>query len=360
MKKKIIIKVTVIIVLALLVLFVPIPGDVDGQGETKVYNAIAYRIVKWDKPLDYAAEETANYEETKVYFFADKSESLDKLWYQELRNVEYTDEWLDKESAEKSDAEYTYPCTIQAVYSNCYFLECATDVFKINGQLSDEWCIGDKAAITIKREYSVYDKEEGMHKVEGKVTKIEAYDPERFMDKPVLYLYPEKETEVSVQLDINGELTCTYPKYNEGWKVTAMPDGTLLDEKGLEYNYLYWEAKSDVEFDMTKGFCVKGEDTAAFLEDALKKLGLYRKEANEFIIYWLPMMESNPYNIIAFQTDIYTDMAKLNIEPAPDTLIRVFMTWSSVNEYVEIEEQELSAPAREGFCAVEWGGSKIE
>ena len=180
------------------------------------------------------------------------------------------------------------------------------------------------------------------------------------VEKPVLYLYPEEETEVSVKLDIDGELTCTYPKYDDGWKVTAKPDGTLLDENGLEYNYLYWEAESDVEFDMSKGFCVKGEDTAAFLEDALKELGLNRKEANEFIIYWLPMMESNPYNIIAFQTDIYTDMAKLNIEPTPDSVIRVFMVWNPSNEYVDIEPQELIAPERKGFCVVEWGGTEVE
>ena len=180
------------------------------------------------------------------------------------------------------------------------------------------------------------------------------------VEKPVLYLYPEEETEVSVKLDIDGELTCTYPKYDDGWKVTAKPDGTLLDENGLEYNYLYWEAESDVEFDMSKGFCVKGEDTAAFLEEALKELGLNRKEANEFIIYWLPMMESNPYNIIAFQTDIYTDMAKLNIEPAPDSVIRVFMAWNPSDEYVDVEPQELTAPKREAFCVVEWGGTKIK
>ena len=45
--------------------------------------------------------------------------------------------------------------------------------------------------------------------------------------KPVLYLYPEKETEVNVRLDYDGELTCTYPAYGEeGWTVTAAPDGT--------------------------------------------------------------------------------------------------------------------------------------
>ena len=31
--------------------------------------------------------------------------------------------------------------------------------------------------------------------------------------KPVIYLYPEEETTVSVQLDYTGQLTTTYPAY---------------------------------------------------------------------------------------------------------------------------------------------------
>lgn len=178
-------------------------------------------------------------------------------------------------------------------------------------------------------------------------------------DKPVIYLYPEHETEVSVKLDLNGQLTCVYPAYNGGWQVVASPDGTLTDAQGQTYNYLYWEGITDTTWDMTKGFCVKGEDTAAFLEDALAKLGLTRREANEFIVYWLPLMQENPYNIIAFQTDVYTDAAKLEITPAPDTLIRVFMAWQASETPVDIPPQELTAPVRSGFTAVEWGGTEI-
>lgn len=178
--------------------------------------------------------------------------------------------------------------------------------------------------------------------------------------KPVIYLYPEAETEVSVELSLNGELTCTYPAYNDGWQVTASPDGTLKDKNGKIYNYLYWEGESDAEYDFSKGFCVKGEDTAEFLEEALEKLGLNRKEANEFIVYWLPIMEQNEYNIIAFQSEKYTDSARLNISPAPDTVIRVFMTFKASDEFIKIPEQTLTAPAREGFTVVEWGGSEVE
>ena len=179
-------------------------------------------------------------------------------------------------------------------------------------------------------------------------------------EKPVIYLYPEAETEVTVSLDYDGELTCVYPAFDGGasWSVTAAPDGTLTDADGQTYSYLYWEGVSDSEYDFSEGFCVPGGDTAAFLEGALAHLGLTRREANEFIVYWLPRMEGNPYNLIAFQTDAYTDRAVLTIAPEPDTLLRVFMAWRPLDAPVEIDPQALAAPERAGFTAVEWGGAE--
>lgn len=178
--------------------------------------------------------------------------------------------------------------------------------------------------------------------------------------KPVIYLYPEMEEMVSVELDYAGKLTCTYPEYNDGWEVLAAPDGTLTDRNGQTYNYLYWEGISGAAYDFSEGYCVAGEDTAAFLEDALAKLGLNRREANEFIVYWLPLMQENPYNIISFQTEVYTEAAKLYINPEPDTVIRVFMAWQGSEAYVKLPKQELSAPESTGFTVVEWGGAEIK
>jgi len=178
--------------------------------------------------------------------------------------------------------------------------------------------------------------------------------------KPVIYLYPEKETDISVQLDYDGDLTCTYPAYEDGWRVTASPDGTLTDAGGQTYNYLYWEGLRKNDYDLSHGFCVAGEDSAEFLETALADLGLTRREANEFIVYWLPLMEENPYNLIAFQDDTHTESAVLTVDPAPDTTIRVFMAWKSLDEPIEIEPQELTAPERVGFTLVEWGGTELE
>ena len=183
---------------------------------------------------------------------------------------------------------------------------------------------------------------------------------EQYTEKPVIYLYPEAETDVTVRLDYAGDLTCTYPAYDGAWRVAAAPDGTLTDERGQTYRYLYWEGTDNVQYDFSEGFCVPGDKAAAFLEDALAQLGLTRAEANEFIIYWLPQMEQNAYNLISFQSDAYTDAAKLTITPQPDTLLRVFMAWKPLTSAVEIAPQTLTAPERTGFTAVEWGGAKVQ
>ena len=183
---------------------------------------------------------------------------------------------------------------------------------------------------------------------------------------PIIYLYDEQEREANVKLDLNGELTCTYPKYDDanGWTVKTSADGVLTDKTGRQYEYLYWEADVDMIPDFSKGFCVRGEDSAAFLEKALSDLGLTDTEANAFIMYWLPDLEENPYNVIAFQTDTYEEVAKLNVDPLPDTVVRVNMLFYGSDEYVEMEAQELSAmnpslEEREGFVLVEWGGGKL-
>ncbi len=177
--------------------------------------------------------------------------------------------------------------------------------------------------------------------------------------KPVIYLYPEEPVDVSVKLDYKGELTCTYPACEDGWKVHAEPDGTLTDENGKTYSYLFWEGVSDTEYDFSEGFCVAGEDTAAFLESSLAALGLNAREANEFIVFWLPRMQDNAYNLVSFQTDAYTDSAPLTVSPEPDTVLRVFMAYQPLTAPVEVPEQELAGAERVGFTLVEWGGTEV-
>ncbi len=186
-----------------------------------------------------------------------------------------------------------------------------------------------------------------------------APDSGGYSAKPVIYLYPEEETAVTVTLDYDGEVTCAYPASDGSWTVTAAPDGTLRDAAGQTYSYLYWEGTCAWDYDFSQGFCVPGADTAAFLEDALARLGLTRREANEFIVYWLPRMEANPYNRIAFQSDAYTSHARLTVSPEPDRVLRVFMAWQGLDAPVTLPAQELSSLQRTGFTVVEWGGAEV-
>lgn len=280
----------------------------------------------------------------------------------DLRHMEYQGEWIDTASLEPYTDGMLKDLIIDKIYANCVFAYPVVPmpyVIKLNGNFGSDWCVGDQ----IRVEYGTRYYDEKTNRVEAEVLLVEPSDLTLDPDvayKPVIYLYPEEVTQVEVELLLNGELTCTYPAYGTGWQVTAYPDGTLMDERGQSYNYLYWEGEVDAAFDMSRGFCVPGDETAAFLEDALEKLGLTRREANEFIVYWLPLMEANPYNLISFQTNAYTDAAKLEVTPTPDSMIRVFMTWKGLTEPVEIDPQKLEPPARNGFALVEWGGTEMQ
>ena len=190
------------------------------------------------------------------------------------------------------------------------------------------------------------------------------YDPNNIVvDKPVIYLYPTEETKISVKLLKDKNITCSYPKYKDGWEVIAKPDGTLTDtETGRELYSLYYEARNSVDFSNIKdGFVVKGEDSAAFLEEKLAVLGLTEREAEEFIIYWLPRLEANEYNLIRFATEEeINENMPLDIDPSPDSMIRVIMVFKALDEPVNIPEQKLSTPERTGFTLVEWGGTEIK
>ena len=179
-------------------------------------------------------------------------------------------------------------------------------------------------------------------------------------EKPVIYLYPTEEMDVSVELVYHGTLTCTYPDYGDGWHVTASPEGTLVDKAtGKEYSYLFWEGVSDTEWDMSCGYVVKGSDTAAFLQKTLSMMGLTPREYNEFIVYWLPRMQNNSYNLITFQEELYTENAVLNITPTPDSVLRIFMVYQALERPIEVESPEITPFERVGFTVVEWGGAEV-
>ncbi len=182
--------------------------------------------------------------------------------------------------------------------------------------------------------------------------------------KPVVYLYPEAATDVSVKVNYNGKFTVTYPEYKNEWKVIAYPDGKLINKQdSLEYSYLFWEGESNKngKEDYSKGFVVKGEDSHTFLRTKLKEIGLTPKEYNEFIVFWYPILKENKYNFISFRVGKdYDEISTMDISPKPDAVLRVFMDYKPLQDFHTIPAQTFPNFERKGFTVVEWGGGMIE
>ena len=175
--------------------------------------------------------------------------------------------------------------------------------------------------------------------------------------KPVIYLYPTEPTDCTVTVDYEP-FTYTYPAYDDGWQVTAYPDGRLVNKAdGTEHYYLFWEGGARPDWSFDSGFVVAGADTEAFLREKLAYLGLTPREYNDFITYWVPRMQQNRYNLITFAADEYEALAPLTVTPAPDTVLRVHMVFLPLEQPVEIPEQQLTPTERKGFTVVEWGGT---
>ena len=221
----------------------------------------------------------------------------------------------------------------------------------------------NNAETDISNECCEYSDSDDPYYIPKKKDKPEKFRPWiRRCRKPVIYLYPEKEMDISVQLDINkqkNKLTVLYPKFNEDnntWKVHANPNGDIKLGNKI-YPYLFWEADSyNCLEENNEGFIVKDVDAEAFLEDKLKLLGLNDRESTDFITYWLPVLLKNKISLCSFQTEKFFDNFKLNVSPKPDTMIRIFL---SINAPFHIKEQKLEKNERKGYTLIEWGGTSF-
>lgn len=182
-------------------------------------------------------------------------------------------------------------------------------------------------------------------------------------EKPVIYLYPEKEQKVSVKLGFNGTGLYTWPLIDNdmSWTVTAKPNGMLVDKNGEEYPYLFWEGQQpDMSYiNQSEGFVVEGKNTEEFLTQKLKTLGLNARERADFITYWAPRMKDNKFNFIRFETTAYNSAVPLTISPMPESMQRVLMAFKKVDENYHYTPQELKPFERKGYTVIEWGGIEL-
>ncbi len=205
--------------------------------------------------------------------------------------------------------------------------------------------------------------------------------------KPVIYLYPDKSTDIHISFMTPVTLDTQIPIYNNGWLVKAQPDGVLTDLQpqytdcskidsskfGSEYAkkachnntypYLYWSGKV-VENNYPKtneGWIVEQKDLKNFMNEKLKAIGLTKKESGDMTSYWTPKMKEKnaPYYQVSFlTTNQMNKFIPMKVDPLPSSVLRVFLDYKALSKKptVSIKPQRFNTFVRHGFTLVEWGG----
>jgi hypothetical protein len=183
----------------------------------------------------------------------------------------------------------------------------------------------------------------------------DTYSPMAECGKPVIYLYPEKSTQVSIE--VGAKITKSEPIYSKGWDVLANPSGKLV-WNGKTFDSLYWEGQgSGIYPEIKSGFVVEKKNIKSTLADHLTKLGLNEKEKTDFMAFWLPKMPDTPYvRFTWFGTREMDNLAPLKVTPKPDTIIRIFLDYEGLDQKIDLKEQKLNSVPRNGFTLIEWGG----
>jgi hypothetical protein len=149
------------------------------------------------------------------------------------------------------------------------------------------------------------------------------------------------------------------PAYNDGWRVTASPNGKLVNkDDGKTYPYLFWEGRGGLYSEPEKYWVIKRADIGKALPKILNRLGLNVGETQDFMEFWGPRMQAAPYYKIGFHGNVMMDaLAPLTVTPAQDSTLRILMDYSELQEPIGANPPVLPPRfERNGFTVVEWGG----
>lgn len=191
------------------------------------------------------------------------------------------------------------------------------------------------------------------------------------VEKPVIYVYGEEGTVLSIELKPEGEMVFSYPEYKDGWNLSIAANGLLKLASGTEVPYLFWEASSDNLISRMKGidtpydYWINADSSVSFLENTLDAFSLTSTERTDFITYWAPRMEKHAYLHVSFYLDQNcTDLiGNLTVQPVPEEMRRVYMVFYPVSAEQVNSTGEYRYPEtlnRQGLTVVEWGGSEIK
>jgi len=172
--------------------------------------------------------------------------------------------------------------------------------------------------------------------------------------KPNIYLYPEEATDVAVSLEMSEGtwILASYPEYVDGWSVSVEPDG-LIDGA---YDYLFYETKSEGEFQRSEGWAVPQEEVISWFEKTLFEYGFNEREVDDFISYWAENLPWEPCYAIYPQLDEEISSAVgLIVDPVPTSVLRLWLLLDESETCSALTAPQIPVFNREGFTVTEWG-----
>jgi hypothetical protein len=208
--------------------------------------------------------------------------------------------------------------------------------------------------------------------------------------KPVIYLYPTRDTKVTLKFNAPVSFTTDIPTYGDSWQVLAHKDGSLTNLKpkltdctkidsskagseyakdaclGNTYPYIYWSGNiMSVDYPKANlGWVVDKSDLRDFIDSKLQYMGFNEKEKNDFESYWIPEMnaKNSPFYRVSFLTTGEVDQIfPMTVTPTPNSVFRIFMDWQPLDQkpISPLIPEVLPQLVRDGFTMVEWGGLKL-
>ncbi len=173
--------------------------------------------------------------------------------------------------------------------------------------------------------------------------------------KPNIYIYPEVKTNlfVSLKFPVGGSVTVSEPPYQNGWNITVEPSGRINDA----YDYLFYESGNPDLCQYESGWVVKNSNLTTFFSENMLATGFSQREINDFLDYWIPILDSHPFYIIypQYKSDI-DKMILLELSQQPDNILRLFYSIKgSTDEDIKLSPPLIPKFERSGFVVAEWG-----
>jgi hypothetical protein len=180
--------------------------------------------------------------------------------------------------------------------------------------------------------------------------------------KPVIYLYPDKPTEITVQ--VGADVTVSEPTYSSGWKnVVAQPSGQL-SYQGQTYSNLFWEGTGHGPYPQdsrSRGVIVPSSQSVTTITSQLQAQGLNQQEITDFLSFWQPKLPTKNFVRLTWLNKPELDrLAPLYVNPVPKNSIRVFLEFEELSAPYALSSQSFTKPTRSGYTLVEWGGLLIK